>query len=269
MRRDCANSGGSRTAQSRSNTAGRKGAPNEFAEVTAEFVKRKPDVIVTYGGAALVLKQATASIPIVFAIAIDPLGAGLVQNLSRPGGNITGLSLQQTESSGRRLEVLRDVVPGLYRFAIMFDGGYRASVGENEAVQAIAHKLGLEAVPYEIRRPEDIATIFDALKGRVDALYVVGNAAGARVTNSAAYFRASSVSLAQRTSIRRWLPSVQPNCCNAWRNAAMRDCPSASSAARFISTPTRGANVFRFSAALPLRGRCWHVQGNLHRHGAS
>jgi putative tryptophan/tyrosine transport system substrate-binding protein len=66
------------------------------------------------------LKQTTTSIPIVFAVAIDPLGTGLVQSLSRPGGNITGLSLQQIESSGRRLEVLRDVVPGLHRLAIVF-----------------------------------------------------------------------------------------------------------------------------------------------------
>jgi putative tryptophan/tyrosine transport system substrate-binding protein len=153
-----------------------EGRPERVAEAAAEFVQRKPDVIVTYGGAAVELKRTTTSIPIVFAIAIDPLGAGLVQSLSRPGGNITGLSLQQTESSGRRLELLREVVPGLHRLAIMFDGGYRAAVGENESVQAIATKLGLEALPYEIRRPEDIAPIFDALKGRVDALYVVGNA---------------------------------------------------------------------------------------------
>ena len=153
-----------------------EGRPERVAEAAAEFVQRMPDVIVTYGGAALVLKRTTASIPIVFAIAIDPLGAGLVQDLSRPGGNVTGLSLQQTDTSGKRLEVLGEVVPGLHRLAIMFDGGYRASVGENDAVQAMARKLGLEAAPYEIRRAEDIARVFDALKGRVDALYVVGNA---------------------------------------------------------------------------------------------
>ena len=153
-----------------------EGRPERVAEAAAEFVQRKPDVIATYGGAALVLKRATASIPIVFAIAIDPLGAGLVQNLSRPGGNVTGLSIQQTDTSGRRLEVLRELVPNLQRLAIMFDGGYRAAVGENDAVQAIARKLGLEAAPYEIRRAEDIERVFDALKGRVDALYVVGNA---------------------------------------------------------------------------------------------
>jgi len=99
-----------------------------------------------------------------------------VQDLSRPGGNVTGLSLQQTDTSGKRLEVLGEVVPSLHRLAIMFDGGYRASVGENDAVQGMARKLGLEAAPYEIRRPDDIAGVFDALKGRVDALYVVGNA---------------------------------------------------------------------------------------------
>ena len=141
-----------------------EGRPERVAEITAELVQRKPDVIITYGGAALVSKRATASIPIVFAIAIDPLGADLVQSLSRPGGNITGLSLQQTEFSGRRLELLRDVVPGLHRLAIMFDGGYRASVAEKEALQIMAHRLGLEATPYEIRRPEDIAPIFDAVK---------------------------------------------------------------------------------------------------------
>ena len=153
-----------------------EGRPEQVAEAAAEFVQRKPDVIVTYGGAALVLKQATTSIPIVFAIAIDPLGAGLVQNLSRPGGNVTGLSIQQTDTSGRRLEVLRELVPSVHRLAIMFDGGYRASVGENGEVQAMARKLGLEAAPYEIRRAEDIARVFDALKGQADALYVVGNA---------------------------------------------------------------------------------------------
>jgi putative ABC transport system substrate-binding protein len=150
--------------------------PERVAEAAAAFVQQKPDVIVTYGGAVLALKRTTASIPIVFAVAIDPLDSGLVQNLSHPGENVTGLSLQQTESSGRRLDLLREVVPSLHRLAIMFDGGYRAAVGEYNAIQAMALKLGLEAAPYEIRRPDDVAGVFDALKGRVDALYVVGNA---------------------------------------------------------------------------------------------
>jgi putative tryptophan/tyrosine transport system substrate-binding protein len=153
-----------------------EGRPERVAEVAAEFVRRQPDVIVTYGGAVPTFKLATASIPIVFAIAVDPVGIGLVSNLTHPDGNVTGLSLQQNESTGKRLELLREVVPGLHRLAIMFDGGYRASVGESGEVQVMARKLGIEAAPHEVRRAEDIAPLFDALKGHADALYIVENA---------------------------------------------------------------------------------------------
>ena len=150
--------------------------PERLAEAVAEFVQLKPDVIVTYGGAVSTFKQATASIPIVFAIAVDPLGVGLVGNLSHPGGNITGLSIQQNDTTGKRLEFLREIVPSLRRLGIMFDGGYRGSVEESGQLQAMARKLGLEASPHEIRRAEDIAPAFDALKGNADALYVAENA---------------------------------------------------------------------------------------------
>jgi putative ABC transport system substrate-binding protein len=150
--------------------------PERVADAAAMFVQQKPDVIVTYGAAATIFQKATNSIPIVFAIAVDPLGSGLVTNLSRPGGNVTGLSIQQNDTAGKRLELLRDVVPSLRRLAIMFDGGYRGAVGENGDVQAMAQKLGLEVSPHEIRSPEDIAPVLDALKGKADALYIVENA---------------------------------------------------------------------------------------------
>jgi putative ABC transport system substrate-binding protein len=153
-----------------------EGRSDRVSEVAAEFVQQKADVIVTYGGAVPTFKQATASIPIVFAVASDPLGMGLVANLTRPGGNVTGLSMQQNETTSKRLELLREVVPGLRRLAIMFDGGYRASVADNGEVQVMARSLGLEAASHEIRRPEDIAPLFDVLKGEADALYVVENA---------------------------------------------------------------------------------------------
>ena len=146
------------------------------AEFSTELVRQKVDVIVTYGGAVTALKQATASIPIVFAIAVDPVGSGLIESLSRPGGNATGLSLEQAGTAGKRLELLREVVPRLRRLAIMFDAGYRAAVLETGEVQAAARALGLEVTPYEIRRAEDIAPVFDALKGQTDALYLVENA---------------------------------------------------------------------------------------------
>jgi putative tryptophan/tyrosine transport system substrate-binding protein len=102
-----------------------EGRPERVAEAAAEFVRQKPDVIVTYGGAVTILKRATTSIPIVFAIAVDPVGIGLVDSLSRPGGNVTGLSVQSTDLAGKRLELLRAIVPTLRRLAIVFDAGYR------------------------------------------------------------------------------------------------------------------------------------------------
>ena len=153
-----------------------EGRPERVAQFAAEFVQQKVDVIVTYGGAVTILKQATTSIPIVFALAVDPLGIGLVANLSRPGGNVTGLSLQQAESASKRLALLREIVPSLRGLAIMFDAAYPASVRETANVQNTARSLGLEVTQHGIRRAEDIASVFDAIKGQTGALYVVENA---------------------------------------------------------------------------------------------
>ncbi len=150
-----------------------EGHPERVAEIAAEFVQQKVDVIVTYGGAVAAVKQATASIPIVFAIAGDPVGSGFVANLAHPGGNVTGMSLAQNDIAGKRLELLRDVVPNLRRLAIMFNADYPSSVRETGDVRAAARTLGLEVAPHEIRRAEDIAPVFETLKSQADALYVV------------------------------------------------------------------------------------------------
>jgi putative ABC transport system substrate-binding protein len=147
--------------------------PERVAEFAAEFVQQKVDVIVTYGGAVVTLKQATASIPIVFAIATDPLGSGLVASLARPGGNVTGLSLEATDIAGKRLELLREAVPRLRHLAIMYDADYSATVREMDEVTSAARTLSLEVAPYGIRRAEDIVPAFNALKSQADALYVV------------------------------------------------------------------------------------------------
>ena len=124
---------------------------------------------------ALPAKQATSAIPIVFAIAADPVGSGLVASLAQPGGNVTGLSIQQTDVAGKRLEMLREILPDLRRLGIMANvGGSTAAIEVGEA-EAAARGFGLETVALEIRRVEDIAPAFDALKGRLDALYVVGD----------------------------------------------------------------------------------------------
>jgi putative ABC transport system substrate-binding protein len=153
-----------------------EGRNERFAEIAAEFVRLKVDVIVTAGTAAVVAaKQATSVIPIVFAVAGDPVGTGLVASLARPGGNVTGLSLQATDIAGKRLELLREVVPGLRRLAILANVGSPLAVREIREVQATARTLGFEVATSEIRRADDIAPAFDALKGRADALYVVAD----------------------------------------------------------------------------------------------
>jgi putative ABC transport system substrate-binding protein len=151
--------------------------PERVAEIAAEFVRSKVDVIVTTGSAILALKQATSVIPIVFAASADPVGTGLVTSLARPGGNITGLSLQTTDLAGKRLELLREVVPRLRRVAIMANVSYAAAVLEMGEVQASARTLGLDEVAtLEIQRAEDIASAFASLKGGADALYVCTDA---------------------------------------------------------------------------------------------
>ena len=104
------------------------------------------------------------------------LATGLVAILARPGGNVTGLSMQSTDLAGKRLELLREVLPGLRRLAIMANVGYPASVLEIGEVQAAARKLGLEVDLLEIRRAEDIVPAFGALKSEAQALYVCGDA---------------------------------------------------------------------------------------------
>src|SRR5262245_50787181 len=152
------------------------GRGERFAEIAAEFVRLKVDVIVTGGSAVLAAKQATSVIPIVFAVAVDPLGTGMVASLARPGGNVTGLSLQSTDVAGKRLELFREIFPGFRRLAIMGNAGYPAAVLEMGEVQDAARTLGINPVALEIRRAEDIAPAFEGLKGRADALYVVGDA---------------------------------------------------------------------------------------------
>jgi len=150
-----------------------EGRAPRAAEIAAEFVRLKVNVIVTAGTPlSAAAKQATADIPIVFAAAGDPVGAGLVSSLARPGGNLTGLSVLATDLPGKRIQLLREAVPGLRRLAILGNGGNPVIVVEMEQYHAAATTLGLEIVMLDVRRPEDIAPALDGLKGRAEALYV-------------------------------------------------------------------------------------------------
>ena len=150
-----------------------EGKRERVAEIVAEFVRLKVDVIVTHSNPlVLAAKQATSTIPIVFGAAGDPVSTGLVASLARPGGNITGLSLQQTDTAGKRLELLREVVPGFRRLAIMVNVGNAGAMLELSDVQTKACALGIPFVTAEIRRVADIAPAFEALKDRAETLYV-------------------------------------------------------------------------------------------------
>jgi ABC transporter substrate binding protein len=136
-----------------------EGQAERIAEIAAEFIRLKVDVIVTNAIAVPALKQATTVIPIVFAIAPDPVGGGLVASLARPGGNVTGQSIQATDLAGKRLELLREIVPHLRRMAIVFNADFSQTVAEADFVKTTARTLGLEVAPLEIRRADDIAPL--------------------------------------------------------------------------------------------------------------
>ena len=152
-----------------------EGRDERFAEIAAEFVQLKVDVILTFGTpSVLAAKKATAAIPIVFAAAGDPVGTGIVASLARPGGNVTGMSIQQTDLVGKRLELLREILPDLRRLAVLADIGSPNSALEMAEAHTAARGLGLDVVTSEVRRVEDILPAFKAFKDRADALYVCG-----------------------------------------------------------------------------------------------
>jgi putative ABC transport system substrate-binding protein len=151
-------------------------ARNErFAEIASEFVRRNVDVIVTGGNAAPTVKETTSVIPIVFVLAVDPVRMGLVASLARPSANVTGLSNQQTDAPGKRIEILRETVPNLRRLAIMANIEYSEALLEMREVQAIAKGQSLDVISAEIRRADDISTAFAVLKGQADGLYVTAD----------------------------------------------------------------------------------------------
>ena len=169
-------------------------------------------------------KQATSVIPIVFTTAGDPVGIGLVASLARPGGNVTGLSNQLSDTSSKRLELLREVVPSLRRLAIMGNVDNPGPVLEMREIQATARMLGLEATTFEIRRAEDIAPVFEALKGRVDALYLASdplvNTNRIRINTLALGARLPTMHGVREYVEAGGLMSYGPNIQDLWRRAA-------------------------------------------------
>src|SRR5262249_8800457 len=149
-----------------------EGRTERYAEIAAEFVRRKVDVIVTVGSAVPKVKEATAVIPIVFAVGIDPVASGLVESLAKPRGNVTGLSIQAADLASKRLEILREIVPNVRRLAVMANADNAQPMLEAKETQVAARALGFEVTPLEIRRADDIGSAIQGIKAQADALYV-------------------------------------------------------------------------------------------------
>src|SRR5262245_59537170 len=200
-----------------------EGRNERSAEIAAEFVRLKVDVILASATLVVVAaREATSVIPIVFAATADPVGTGLVASLARPGGNVTGLSLQQTDLAGKRVELLREVVPGLRRLAILANvGNVAIEIGNT---QIAASRLGLEIITSKIWRADEIAPAFDAIQGRVDALYVCGDALTstykARINTLALGLRLPTVFPNREFIETAGLMSYGPNFTDLYRRAA-------------------------------------------------
>jgi putative tryptophan/tyrosine transport system substrate-binding protein len=149
-----------------------EGRAERYVEVAGEFVQLKVDVIVTGGAAIPAAMQATSTIPIVFALAVDAIREGIITNLARPGGNVTGLSALSSETASKRLQILSEGIPGLRRLAVLGNTGHAGAADEMREVQTAAKALGVEIDKLEIRRAEDIATAFERLTSGAQALYV-------------------------------------------------------------------------------------------------
>jgi putative ABC transport system substrate-binding protein len=150
-----------------------QGREDRYAEFASEFVQRKVDIIVTAGTTAVIaLKKATSAIPIVFAAAGDPVRTGLVSSLSRPGGNVTGLSNLQTDLGGRRLSLLREIQPNVKRVAVLGNVDSPLIALEMEGVKEDGARLGLETFKLHVTKAEEIVPAIQSLKGVADALYI-------------------------------------------------------------------------------------------------
>jgi len=152
-----------------------EGRPELYTEIANEFVRMNVDVIVALGaGPVLAAKRATTTIPIVFPASGDPVGTGLVQSLKQPGGNVTGLSLQQAELGTKRIELLREVLPNLRRLAILTNLSNPVNQVELGEIQGTAQILKIDIAPVDIRRAEELAPGFASLK-EADALYIIAD----------------------------------------------------------------------------------------------
>src|SRR5262245_10419940 len=207
-----------------------EGRTERFAALAAELAALKVDVIVTGGGTlgAMAAKQATTTIPIVFGAVGDPVGEGLVTSLARPGGNVTGLSVNSPEMASKSLELLKQAVPGVARIALLLKPDAMPDHARKERVQTwevAARALGVRLQVVEARRPEDFDRAFaEMTRTRADALSVVStpvfDAERRRLVELAAKRRLPTIYTFRRYVVVGGLMSYGPDLDDLFRRAA-------------------------------------------------
>ncbi len=153
------------------------GSIERAGAIAEQFVAMNVNVIVTYNTPAIfAAKRATSTIPVVFALGANPVASGLVESLSRPGGNVTGLATAHADLVGKKIELMREMNPGLKRLGIMANAGNQASLAELREAGETARKLGVDTTPLEVRKAEDIDAAVDTIRDKAEGLYVVADA---------------------------------------------------------------------------------------------
>jgi putative tryptophan/tyrosine transport system substrate-binding protein len=224
-----------------------EGRTDRLPALANELAQLKVDVILTHNTPpTLAAKKATSEIPIVFATAGDAVGSGIVASLARPGGNVTGLSSLQPDTAGKRVEVLRELIPGLRRLAALLDVGNPFSARDIAEVQRVAQTIGIEVDKFEIRRDEDIRRAFEAFNGRAQALYIPSVpllfANRAQINNLALAARMPTMHGVRELVEAGGLISYGPHWPDMWRRAA-----------NFVDKILRGARPTDLPVEQPTR----------------
>ena len=202
-----------------------EGRSERSPAIIAEFVRLKVDVIVTHATPnVLAAKQVTSVVPIVFPSAGDPVGNKLVTSLARPGGNVTGLSVQSSDLAQKVVELLRELLPNLRRLAILYHIGNPVTALQTDAVKSAAGRFGLDVAIVEVRRAEDIAPAIEALKDRAEALIVpsepVYNTNRIQINSRALRAQLPTIYFDRAYVETGGLMSYGPNWPSLWRRAA-------------------------------------------------
>lgn len=190
-----------------------------------ELLRREVDIIVTHGTPDVVAaKQATTKVPIVFALTGDPVGNGLVASLARPGGNVTGLSIQSPELVGKRIELMREAVPGLAGVGLLVNVANSSTLSEMRELEAACRTLDVQLATEQVRRVEDIESAIDRLKVRAQVLYVpldpLFNSNAALVNAAAVAARMATIYSAREGVSAGGLMAYGPNLPNNFRRSA-------------------------------------------------